>query len=1062
MRFCRPMVFLCFFLLVGLISPLRSFGQFETATLSGRISDPQGASVPKAQIEIVNIDTNVSSTTETNNEGIYVFSGVKPGRYRLHVLKDGFHEIIRPEFTLNTQDDIQQNFRLQVGSVSESVTVEANGVNINTSDAAVSTVVGQQFVTNIPLNGRSFQDLIALTPGVSLGAANGNPATPGTSGEFSVNGQRTEQNYFTVDGVSVNVGTSPGDFGFGAGFAGAVPGETVLGTTQSMVSVDALQEFRATTSTFSAEYGRAPGGQFALTTRSGTNDWHGSAFDYFRNEALDANNWFSGYSGVPKQKERQNDFGGTLGGPIVMPSLYNGKDKTFFFFSYEGLRLWSPMGAIDRRVPDQALREHAPAALQPLLNAFPLPNRGEDGLGDGMGIYTVGQSFPSSVDSVSVRVDHKVSNRVQMFGRYANTETEALSYYLALKLSTPVNYRSLTVGATTTVTSHQTNNLRFNITNAVSAFDGTLTNLGGATPFNVTSIPGPHGEPFPNVASYFQFQFCPTTCAGFYLPKTRNSQRQYNVTDSQSWTHGRHNADFGLDWRRLSTYAVPYVIQEYVDFQSDNSILSGVADSASVVSASTAPVEPVYTNFSAFAQDHWELISRLSLSLGLRWDVNPAPSNSTGPSPYTLNQITNLSTAQLAPAGTPLWKTEWNAFAPRFGFAYQVHQAPSWETVLRGGFGVFYDMGNARGSLGLGGIGFTSSNNFNSVAFPLTSGQVTLPPPSVAAPYDSSVVAFDPNLRLPYTLEWNFALEQAVERNSALSVTYVGSAGRRLLTTFSFSPGTLGNPNFGSQTPGLSVVRNGASSNYNALQIRFQRRMPHGLEALASYTLSHSIDDASSNFYIQELERGSSDFDIRHNFQAALVYVVPNLNSHPTVSSIVGQWNLSARISAMSAIPVDLVGTQSFDPISQAFVNYHPNLVQGEPIYLYGSQYPGGRAINYGAFSPAPPNVEGDVPRNFARGFGSVQTNLALQRTFPVHERLHLLFRAEAFNLLNHPNFGNVQNFIAAGPCGAQSLPTLSCFGIAQFSLNTALGGLNPLYQTGGPRSLQIALKLNF
>jgi hypothetical protein len=365
------------------------------------------------------------------------------------VQKPGFKVVIVDGLVLNVQDVVAQNVQLQIGSVSETITVEGGGINMNTTDAAVSTVIDRQFVANMPLNGRSLQDLETLVPGVVLVGSAG----VGNSGEITVNGQRTEANTFSVDGVSANVGTAPGSFGNGAGMAGGTPAATALGTTQSIVSVDALQEFRATTSTYSAEYGRTPGGQFSFTTRSGTNDWHGSAFDYFRNEALDANNWFNNAAipQIPREKERQNDFGGTLGGPIRIPHVYNGKDRTFFFFSYEGLRLWTPQGIQVGSVPDQALRQAAPAALQPALNAFPLPNAGEDGLNDGLGIYKVGLSNPSSINSLSVRVDQSLSEKIKVFGRYANTPSSTAGIQFATKYNNIINNQLGTVGVTNLV-----------------------------------------------------------------------------------------------------------------------------------------------------------------------------------------------------------------------------------------------------------------------------------------------------------------------------------------------------------------------------------------------------------------------------------------------------------------------------------------------------------------------------------------------------------------------------------------------------------------------------------
>jgi hypothetical protein len=375
--------------------------------------------------------------------------------------------------------------------------------------------------------------------------------------------------------------------------------------------------------------------------------------------------------------------------------------------------------------------------------------------------------------------------------------------------------------------------------------------------------------------------------------------------------------------------------------------------------------------------------------------------------------------------------------------------------VVRGGFGFFYDMGSAFASEGFNAVGFSSFLLYSGVPFPLTPAQLVLPPPSIIPPYHSNVIAFDPHLKLPYAMHWNVAVEQAMGRDQAFTLTYVGSAGRRLLFTSQLFPPT--NPNFTSGF-GLYLTTGRASSDYDALQLQFQKKVSHGLQSLISYTWSHSIDDGSSNTFIDRLVRGSSDFDVRHNFQMALTYDVPGRYSNPVLSAILKHWGLDTRISARSGFPFDILDGNTFLPNGQQ-VSLRPDLVPGVPIYLFGPQYPGGRILNLKAFQPAPGGAQGDLPRNFARDFRAVQADFALRREFPIHDRLHLQFRAEAFNILNHPNFSNIDNQLGDGP---YSPATLNGFGGARSTLNNALGALNPLYQVGGPRSLQLALKLQF
>ena len=874
-----------------------------------------------------------------------------------------------------------------------------------------------------------------------------------------------------MDGVSANVGAILPALRFGAGVAGGTASRRRLGTTQSMVSVDALQEFRASTSTYCSEYGRTPGGQFAFTTRSGTNGWHGTLFDYFRNEAMDANNWFNDETLEPREKERQNDFGGTLGGPLFIPGLYNGKDKTFFFFSYEGLRLWTPQPTAEVGVPDATLRSSAPVALQPFLNAFPVANAGEDGFGDGFAYYRASISDPSSIDSVSVRVDHSFGNKFKVFGRYADTPTVTTNFGTAIQEDSIVNNRTLTLGMTSAITPRQVNEFRFNFTNSYSRYNEFAAQLGGGSPLSSSILPGLNGQPFPATGYAVNFELFFGQFTGLGLEENHGSQHQYNLTDSYSWTVGRHNFKFGADWRRLGTHFIPSSIQEGTYFFSEQALLNNTPDETYVTNGASAAIDPVYKNFSSFAQDEWKATSRLSVSLGLRWDINPAPTNADGLSPYTVDQVTDIATVKLAPAGTPLWHTEWGAFAPRIGLAYQFRQTPGHETVFRGGFGKFFDMGNTLGSIGFGRIGFSSSAYYFGVPFPLTSEQVTLPAPSIAPPYNNGVYGFDPHLKLPYTLEWNFAIEQALGSNNALTVTYVGSGARNLLSGFQYYPENLGNPNFSASVCAgcLTITKNtpNANSDYDALQVQFQRKLSHGLQFLSSYTWSHSLDSSSVNGLSSEFERASSDFDLRHNFQAALTYDVPGSYSNPVLAGLLKHWGLDTRVTAHSALPVDVTAAYGVDLSNQTQLTYHPDRVPGVPLYLYGSEYPGGKAINYSAFVAVTDSsgnpVEGDAGRNAARGFGVFQTNFALRREFPIREGFKLQFRAEAFNVFNHPTFSNVYNYLGYGPCGPGAPgQSLFCFGVSGNTLNTYLQGANSLYQVGGPRSLQVALKLVF
>ena len=1030
----------------------------ELAAVTGLVTDPNGRSVPGVTILITNLSTNVGSRSVTNDQGIYRIANLQPGIYRITLDKDGFKSIVKSGVELQVQDVASINFELQMGSVNETVTVEAGGLVINTTDATVGTVVDRQFVENIPLNGRSFQSLITLTPGVVVVPA----GTTNTGGQFSVNGQRASANSFTVDGVSANFGASPGNFG-GAQSSGNLPGLTAFGTTQSLVSVDALQEFKVQTSSYAAEYGQQPGGQISIVTRSGTNQFHGNLFDYFRNDVLDANDWFADRAGQPKPPERQNDFGGTLGGPVVIPGLYNGRDRTFFFFSYEGLRLRLPQFNLTN-VPSLALRQTAPAAVQPILNAFPLPN-GKT-LANGLAEFSAGYSDPSNLDAASVRIDHTVNRKLTLFGRYNRAPSEGVIRRANVNLATfqtnRLNAQTVTLGATSLLTPRISNELRANYSDNRAYQSNSNDGFGGATvPPPSVFIPSQYqsGESegavtlnFPGITS------AAPPSAVVILGNGVTTQRQFNIVDNLSYGLGSHQLKFGVDYRRLTPVDSSFYLLVNT-FSSQQQVLAATAGIGSLSDVITR--RPIFLNFSAYGQDSWRVFRRLTLDLGLRWDVNPPPSEANGNNQLAVTQVDNLATMQLAPIGTKPWKTTYNNFAPRLGVAYQASQVPGRETVVRGGFGVFYDAGNDQGANNFNGpkYPFSSVKSLSNVVYPLSPTQVAPPPfpfqTGFTPPYGSNLAIFDPALKLPYTLQWNVALERSLGTSQAFTLSYVGAAGRRMLQQSFLIIGAI-NPKFTS----IFLTKNNATSDYDALQAQFQRRLSRGLQGLISYTWSHALDDDSSSATARNAQHGNAAFDVRHVFAAAATYDIPWRSNHVLTRAALGGWSIDSSVHAQSGLPVDLVAAVVQNPADGSFFNVRPNVITGVPFYLSGADCtasnggvpcPGGRRINPAAFKAPATGQSGNFGRNQVRGLGAWQIDSALRKQFNLTEKTNLQFRAEAFNVLNHPNFGSVQTSLTAAN-----------FGQPTNMLNRQLGGISQLYQIGGPRSLQLALKLLF
>jgi hypothetical protein len=1038
-------------LLLILCATTFALAQSTDATISGVVVDPVGKVIPDAAIEIVNDATGVHYSSATNGAGIYTVTILPPGEYRVQVSKVGFKTLIKPGIILNLQSAVALNFTLPLGAASETVTVDAGATQINTADGSVSTVIDRKFVENMPLNGRSFQNLILLDPGTVT--ASPQRSSGMNSGEFSVNGQRTESNYFTVDGVSAMGGISP--VPTASGTSGSLSASTALGTTQALVSVDALQEFRVEGSTYSAEYGRNPGGQFALLTRSGTNDWHSAVFNYFRNDVLDANDWFNDNTVPPTTKppERQNDFGGTLGGPIRIPYRYNGMNRSFFFFSYEGLRLAQPAAATINAVPDIALRQSVTGPMQQVLNAFPLPTPNTQDLGGGLGEFIGSWSDPSQVDATSIRLDQSVGQRVHLFFRFSNTPSNTATRGTPTSDISPSTItssallsRSFTFGATTHIASSVDDDFRLNFSSNHVQNSSANDSFGGASPLDLNRLTGLSGGAQTEVDLYFG-----AYNTGLFAATSQATQRQWNLVDALSVEHGKHAIKMGVDWRRLA----PILLQAnpLVDYEFDS---AGSVEANSIdygYGFSYTPNYPVYTNFSAFIQDAWKPTPHLNVSMGIRWDVNPAPGVSQGLMPYTITGLNDYSTMTLAPQGTPLWDTSWFNLAPRLGAAYVLNATSERETVLRGGGGVFFDTGQQTGSYGFNGPGFSAMNLFGTgygvpASFPVpvavASPAITQPP---TTPY-GVVYVNPPHFQLPYTIQWNASLEQALGRSQSFTISYVGANGRKLLELASINVSQF-NPQFTT----LYLFKNGLTSNYNALQVKFQRQVARGLQALASYTWSHSLDYGSYNA-VYPYQYGNSDFDVRNNATAAISYELPQPRSSSSLRRVLEDgWGMDGQFVARTGFPVFLNGNTTVDPATRQTYYGGLNLVPNVPLFIYGSRstYPGGRRINPAAFSLPPRGQSGDAPRNFIRGFGAVQTDVAIRRSFPIHDSLRAQFRAEAFNVFNHPNFGSINTNYGNFQ-----------FGEATQILAESLGTLSPLYQQGGPRSLQLALKLMF
>jgi Carboxypeptidase regulatory-like domain/TonB dependent receptor/TonB-dependent Receptor Plug Domain len=1054
---------------------MSALSQSATATLSGTVTDPSGANIASATVTLQNSGTGGKHTTTTNDEGLFTLPLLPPGNYTLTVMQTGFATTESRDLVLNVGDQRSLQIQLKVSGVAADVNVTSDVALLNESPS-VGTVVNRQFVENLPLNGRSFQSLINLTPGVAPTDA----GEFGGGGQFSVNGQRGNANYFTVDGVSANIGIGTG-YVASQGASGALPGLSAQGGTNNLVSIEALEEFRVLTSTFAPEFGRMPGGQVQIVTRSGTNQWRGTLFNYLRNDVFDANDFFGNANGLQRPALRQNDFGGVLGGPVV-------RDKAFFFFSYEGLRLRQPQSLVTT-TPSLRVRRLVTPALQTMLNAFPTPTGAEfinptTGLPTGTAPLAASYSDPSTLNATSLRMDYHFTERLKVFGRYnyapSDSARRGAAPFNAGTLSTigltRARTQTLTLGATQVLSARISNDFRFNYSLASTDSRFTIDNFGGAVAPNASTLL-PSFVTAENGLLYFDTRDAGVLSFG---RDSFNQNQQFNFVNNLSAVTGNHTLQFGVDYRRLlpllaKTADGKGLYSNFLNYSgiSGNGELTDAearATSGLMLSSLTGysstynqyPAPMLVQNFSAYAQDAWRIGRRATLMYGLRYEVNPAASGRDDARFVVVRNPYDSARATFTTPGTAIYETTWNNFAPRVGLSYALSQRAGRETIVRGGVGLFYDLGAGATNFAASGFPFNTGGSLNGSAttFPLTTQFAARPSFGQSSGF-SEVAAPDPNLQLPRVWQFNLAVEQSLGNQQTISATYVGALGRRLILS-EYVYTTL--PNFYA----FVTSTNAARSDYHALQLQFQRRLSKGFQALANYTWSHSIDDASSDTLLlgnqareARLNRGSSDFDLRQTFNAALTWNVAAPDLGRAGNALLRGFALDAVINARSAPVVNLIGGYAFGGASYRVSR--PDYVAGQPLYKIEAKAPGRRVLNPAAFKAPPTDENGNVTRQgtlgrgVVRGFDLWQFDLALRRQFNLTERMNLQFRIEAFNVFNRANF--------ARPVADITNPL---FGQATSLFNRGLGaggttgGLNPLYQIGGPRSLQMSLKLHF
>ena len=1018
------------------------------------VTDPSGAVVVDAQVLVSDESHGTQRAASSEDDGGYTLQGLDPGLYRLEVTKPGFEAYIIEKLRLHGRESQTIRVALRISTAAkQSVTVagEYEGV---AADPSTGAAVDGKYLANLPVNDRSFTSLLQLAPGVTN-------AGDGPDGGIHANGLRSNTNYYTIDGVSANTGVGggvpagpgpggPGGPGAGAGSGanGTSAATNASGSSSNLISLDAIQEMRVQVSTFAPEFGRSPGAQISITSRGGTNEFHGSTFEFLRDSRFNANDWFNDARHLSRGNQRLNDVGGTLGGPIH-------KDRTFIFLSFEGSHNEQPHTEIDT-VPDNTIRTRAKAPLRPYLNAFPIANG--PALGSDAAEFDSSYSTPSTSSSESIRVDHVVNSRLNGFIRYSRSPSTASNrggiFSAANQVSkSTANTQSLTGSATWINDDNQIHNLRLNASRTVSRSSSYMDNFGGAAllsdkllfPSGIDSGSGTYSFNIQGVGGY--------STGG----RSSTAQNQFNAVFDESGTAGKITAKIGLDYRLLMpTYRVkPYTQSVSFNGLSGNTdaFLSGTAQTLAVTSNVTDRY-PLYQNFAAYYQHAYKYTRDTTLTYGVRWDINPAPGVRSGDRLLGLDSSLNPSTS------SPLYHTKWFNFAPRFGLASELTNTPQHEWIFRGGIGLFYDTGYGATAGAFSNAPYANTTITTEPSFPLSSDLIAAPVLPATKPY-GQINAADPNLKSPIIIEFNATMEKNMGPGRSATLGFIGSNGSSLLTTRT-QPGF-----FTGQYSLLQMTTNGGISEYRAIQSQFRQTVGRFLLMQLSYTLGHSIDSQSSDsgfagFAIQGGDnKGDSTYDIRHSFTATGSLSIPSPGNR-LLRTMLGGWYADWVVSARSALPFDVQGqtvtsgsscTSSSPLCMKGFASFvRPNLT-GKPIWIDDPKVPGGRRLNVAAFS-TPSSGQGNLKRNGIRGFDSSSVDISIRKQFRLTERYSVMFRADAYNALNHPIFAN------PNPLDGANLAS-SNFGVATRMLYNAFGG-GSVQSSGAPRSVQFSFRLLF
>lgn len=983
-----------FTILLVCIFPFTSFGQ-DRASIDGTVTDSSGSSVASADVELLFPATGLRRHSMTTGAGIYRFSSLPVGTYQLSITKPGFTPYVLGRIDLNYGQIRTDDATLQIGTTRNVVEVTASSESLNRTNAEVAGVIEAPQIRAIPLDGRNWSTLMTLAPGaVNTG--------DGSQRSIRFNGHSLDDSNFTFDGIDTS----------------GVQEQTQKADTRLNISLDSIDEFRVSSALYTAESGAAGGAQVNVVSKSGSNDFHGSLYEFLRNDKLDSRSPFDP-SQIPPF--RLNQFGGELGGPIA-------KDKAFFFMNYEGLRQSLGQTLIGF-VPSASFRDQVLSqspVLQPLINAYPVGQQAVDGNTDQI---TVQGRNTVQEDTGLLRLDYRFNDKSTSYIRYnidkayLDSPTDALGSRNVI----PHTPQNLVLQFQHIFSPSLVNESKFGLNRA------DYHNYShGTSPISVDT-----GGLFDTITDNTLDEEVGTT---------------FSYIDTLSKIIGRHNLKFGVDIRRIRLNNSGNAIRDStIAYTSYKNFINNHADEINVLEGEAIRGNR-RTFYSGFAQDDFKVSPTLTLNLGLRYEFYTVA--------HEVRDRASVVDIQgcggYCPKGTPFYDPNYHNFGPRAGLAW----TPSifgGKTVIRSGFGIYYGANQ--------NDDFSDPLESSVPRYKIASSDI----PAIRYPIDPFITpefalfapkAIDRHRKDLSYQNWDFLVQQELPFQFIGQAGYVGSAGRHLFTRYQVNlidPATGQRPL--SQFSQFGLKANDGNNSFNALQLSLERRFSNGFSWETQYMWSHGITDASigagesvafENQACRVCDRSSSPYDVRHTTTTNAIYSLPwgpgrsFLNRRGILPAIVGGWELSGLLTASTGRPIDITINRSASQLPDGnTASQRPDLVPGVP--LYAAHQTTGRWFNPAAFATPAQGTWGNLGRYAARGPGYYEIDTALQKQFIVTERLALHLRAEAFNLLNHPIYEDPSSNLSSGS-----------FGQTTSILNTGAVG------TGTPRRIQVDIRLTF